>query len=640
MPDQINPLLDEAIRRQVVLERLKSGQVRDFNTIFPDIAAEVRHMSAGIDVTGATRKAFDDWLGAMESQIHTIYKKQLKLLTPELEKISGVYAALEAGDITKATLGKATMKLVTPRQAFGHAKKLPMAFSGESMEDFVGKLAGNETARVVGTFRKGYYQGKTNTQLVKEVIGTKAANYKDGILDVSRRNASTTVRTSVQHVASAGRSKVWENNKDVVDQYEWVSTLDGKTSNQCKSLDGQKWDIGKGPTPPIHPNCRSTTVAVLADEFKFLSEGRTRSSKDGPVSADENYYDWLKKQDAAFQDTALGKTRGKLFRDGGLTAEQFRDLNLGKDFKPLSLAEMKVAEPEAFAKAFGSGPAVKPPVAPVAPVDPNTVVPSDRVVAIRKEVAGLMSEGEARQVKFYEAKKAQAGADWRDAPEGSTNKDNFARQFYDYQGKANAIIQAPNSQARKAFTLPDSARGVLSYTNEMLPTKVNKSFQVNAINTGSFFLERVVKKELLPKGVKIKKIHHTHVQRAYYSHFEKAVYLTSTEGAEVVVHEFIHNLEYAHADISRKTKAFLKKRAEGKGAVSLKQVKGGNYDPSEVAFEDKWEERGGNLYTGKEYMTKATEIMTMGVQRLFESPVLFAQQDPEFFEFILSIIQD
>jgi len=352
MPHKPNPLLDEAIRRQVVLERLKSGQVQDFNTIFPDLAAIIRAKSAGIDVTGATRTAFNQWLKAFEKDVFKAYGDQIKLLTPELEKIAGVYAALEAGDITKTIIGKVNMKLVSPKQAFKFAEALPLAFNGQSMEGFIGDLAGNETARVIGTFKKGFFQGKTNQQLVREVIGTKARRFKDGILDVSRRNAETVVRTSVQHVASASRNAVWENNKDIVDKYEWVSTLDSRTSNQCKSLDGQKWPVGEGPTPPIHPNCRSTTVAVLSDEFKFLSEGRTRSSIDGPIPADQSYYDWLKTQDEAFQNTALGPTRAKLFRDGGLSADEFRNLGIGKDFKALSLAEMQLEEPGAF-KAAG-----------------------------------------------------------------------------------------------------------------------------------------------------------------------------------------------------------------------------------------------------------------------------------------------
>jgi len=145
--------------------------------------------------------------------------------------------------------------------------------------------------------------------------------------------------------------KTWEANQAVVDGYRWVSTLDGVTTAQCRTLDGKNFDVGSGPMPPIHIGCRSTTVAELREDLAFLSEGRTRSSKDGYVNANETYYSWLKKQPAAFQNDVLGKTRAKLFRDGGLNAERFSALNLDRNFKPLTLEQMKIKEPQAFIRA-------------------------------------------------------------------------------------------------------------------------------------------------------------------------------------------------------------------------------------------------------------------------------------------------
>ncbi|MPW47639.1 phage head morphogenesis protein, partial [Moraxella catarrhalis] len=53
------------------------------------------------------------------------------------------------------------------------------------------------------------------------------------------------------------------------------------------------------------------------------------------------YYEWLKNQPAQYQDEVLGKTRAKLFRDGGMTVERFRALQLDKNFTPLTLDEIK-----------------------------------------------------------------------------------------------------------------------------------------------------------------------------------------------------------------------------------------------------------------------------------------------------------
>jgi hypothetical protein len=119
----------------------------------------------------------------------------------------------------------------------------------------------------------------------------------------------------------------------------------------CRSLDAQQYELGKGPVPPIHNGCRSTTIAVLSSKFYFLDEGATRSSAVGPVSSKLTYYDWLKKQPVAFQNAAIGKKRATLLRKGGLSADKFAKLNLNRNFEPLTLEEMKRIEPLAFQEA-------------------------------------------------------------------------------------------------------------------------------------------------------------------------------------------------------------------------------------------------------------------------------------------------
>lgn len=50
-------------------------------------------------------------------------------------------------------------------------------------------------------------------------------------------------------------------------------------------------------------------------------------------------------------DIAIGTTRAKLLRSGGLSAERFAELQLGTNFQPLTLDEMRRLEPKAFARA-------------------------------------------------------------------------------------------------------------------------------------------------------------------------------------------------------------------------------------------------------------------------------------------------
>jgi SPP1 gp7 family putative phage head morphogenesis protein len=355
MPTKRNrkALLDLAIRRQVLLERIKAGQYQDFAKVFPEIERLISAKVGGLanDLAGENRKFLSSYLSDLESDLLKAYGQSLKLFSKDLEETAGIFAAMEAGDIAASITGTVKLSSPTARQAFNLAKVQAMSHSGETLENFIETLAQGETKRVVSAIRKGYFQGRTNQELVREILGTRARRFQDGILNVSRRNAQAVVFTSVQHVASVGRMRTWQDNADVVKGYEWVSTLDRRTSEKCQSLDGQKFEVGKGPVPPIHVRCRSTTVATLDPKYDFLSEGRTRSSETGPVDAKKNYYDWLKEQDPEFQNQALGPTKGKLFREGGLTPKKFSDLNLDKNFEPMSLDEMQEIEPDAFKKA-------------------------------------------------------------------------------------------------------------------------------------------------------------------------------------------------------------------------------------------------------------------------------------------------
>src|SRR5699024_7714134 len=107
--------------------------------------------------------------------------------------------------------------------------------------------------------------------------------YKDGLMEVTSRQAKTIVRTTVQHAAMQGKAEFANDNADIIKGEKWLSTLDGRTSSQCRSLDGVVFELGKGPRPPLHHNCRSTVLIVLKDKYAGRGNINKRASKDGPV---------------------------------------------------------------------------------------------------------------------------------------------------------------------------------------------------------------------------------------------------------------------------------------------------------------------------------------------------------------------
>ena len=227
-------------------------------------------------------------------------------------------------------------------------------FNNRLLKDYLGSFSKDQARMVKDAVSMGFFEGKTTGEIVRGIIGTKSQNYKNGILNVSRTSAERMVRTALSHTSAVARNKTFKDNSDLIPYYEWVSTLDGRTSSICRSRDGKVWKVDKGPLPPAHLNCRSTTSPLFKSDVKVdgkklikLDQGGTRASIDGQVSADLNYNDWLKKQSKSFQVDVLGKDKAELFRKGGITMDKF----VNDKGMMLTLDELKVKYPTSWSKA-------------------------------------------------------------------------------------------------------------------------------------------------------------------------------------------------------------------------------------------------------------------------------------------------
>jgi SPP1 gp7 family putative phage head morphogenesis protein len=344
-----------AVRNQVQLERLKTGEAAKFDLFLRDMDRVIREALAGDNVTAFRRARLESLLADVDAQLAKIQGDYWSRLKADVTDIADYQAAFEVRAISKATKGVFESVLPSPAQirtaVFTNPLSLRGPDGGKLLEPFVKGWSESERSAFVGTIRRGYFEGQTNGQIVQAVRGTRAAGYKDGLLQMTKRHADAVVRTAVQHAAQQARAETWKANADLSTDYEWISTLDARTCPICRPLDRKVFASGKGPQPPVHPQCRCTTIIKLPSKFDFLDAGATRASVNGPVNADLTYYQWLKQQPAEFQDEVIGPNRGKLLRNGGLSAERFAALQLSRNYTPLTLAQMKAIEPLAFLKA-------------------------------------------------------------------------------------------------------------------------------------------------------------------------------------------------------------------------------------------------------------------------------------------------
>lgn len=112
--------------------------------------------------------------------------------------------------------------------------------------------------------------GRTNRE-VAEVVSQKFGQ--------GASNARRLVRTESNYVSTEMSFKAYEESG--IEEYQYLATLDLKTSKICRKLDGKIFpvkdrQIGKN-CPPMHPWCRSTTISVVN---RALIEKMQRSAVD------------------------------------------------------------------------------------------------------------------------------------------------------------------------------------------------------------------------------------------------------------------------------------------------------------------------------------------------------------------------
>jgi SPP1 gp7 family putative phage head morphogenesis protein len=198
--------------------------------------------------------------------------------------------------------------------------------NGEVVSKAFRGIAVDQAERFSQVVRQGLLTGEPTPAIAKRLIGSlQFGERAKTVREIAAAGGQATaiadnqivalVRTSINQVANAASQQVYEANQDITKKYRYVATLDTRTSAICRALDGKVFEYGKGPTPPQHFNCRSTTVPVI--DYKELGfdpppPGR-RAAQGGQVPANTSYGKWLSEQDLATKAKALGASKVAYF---------------------------------------------------------------------------------------------------------------------------------------------------------------------------------------------------------------------------------------------------------------------------------------------------------------------------------------
>lgn len=360
-------LQDAAVDHAVDLEQYKTGVVRRMlallNRVDVDLAAQIRDALERLPAESFTVERLEMLLHSVHSLNLAAYERLGRELTAELRDFAEHEAAFQVGMLQSVVPPAINVSFatVTGEQVFAAAYSAP--FRGRLLREWASSIEADRMVRIRDAIRMGYVESQTNQQIMNRIRGTRARAYKDGIIEIDRRQAEAVVRTAISHVASTARDATFKANAAIIKAVSWTSTLDSRTTEECRIRDGKQYTttthkpIGHaipwlGGPGRLHWRCRSCSVPVvkswreLGIDMDEMAPS-TRASMDGQVPEDQTYGEWLKKQSAKRQDQIVGPTRGKLMRDGELPFDALYT-NRGEY---LTLAELAERNAAAFKRA-------------------------------------------------------------------------------------------------------------------------------------------------------------------------------------------------------------------------------------------------------------------------------------------------
>lgn len=288
---------NEGISYQRAVEMLTGDELKEFHM---DVKEYIQK--------GKTLGVSDQWSKELErasTKVHISKLEALKLqMHQQVEELTGKKAKGITdlmSDIYSDTFYKTAFEI---QKGFGVAtnfakldKKVidkilvkPWASDGSNFSE---RIWGSHRAQLVNKLHEGLtinlIQGKPPDNLIKEIANT---------FEVDRKRAATLVFTEKAYFQSIAQRDSFKNLG--IEEYEIVATLDTKTSEICREMDGRHFKLSDyqiGLTaPPFHPRCRTATAPFFDDEFEDEVKRAARDENGDyyTVPANMKYDEWYR----------------------------------------------------------------------------------------------------------------------------------------------------------------------------------------------------------------------------------------------------------------------------------------------------------------------------------------------------------
>lgn len=196
----------------------------------------------------------------------------------------------------------------------------PIPANGLYLLPFVKTFANSAQSGVENIIRKAWANRWTVEETLTALIGDGTVTQgTPSQLHRVNAQAASVIHTATAHVGAIVGAGVISA---IFGRYVWVSVMDSRTSEICKSRNLKVYRFGEGPLPPAHIRCRSHVSPVF----------------DNSAIVAESFYAWAVSQPADVQDDIFGDEDAAALREGRLKAE---DIPKYETNRPLTYDEFR-----------------------------------------------------------------------------------------------------------------------------------------------------------------------------------------------------------------------------------------------------------------------------------------------------------
>jgi hypothetical protein len=185
----------------------------------------------------------------------------------------------------------------------------PIPANGMTLSQMLNSFSAKSTIDTRNLLMQGYANASSVSETFDGIVGTNDAAFRNGLFAqfITRNNA--VLATALQHISRYNFSAI---ASVYFNEYEWVSIMDGHTTDICILRNGNIYVYGQGPIPPAHWGCRSNDVPRFEDG----------AAHDVPPS----FYDWISNQPDHVVSDMLGSTKLSDIRNGLIDTPAFSSI--------------------------------------------------------------------------------------------------------------------------------------------------------------------------------------------------------------------------------------------------------------------------------------------------------------------------